>query len=793
MRPVKREAQFFVKIGAEVVLFSRFSIDKRPCRRYYYSMDRSSHSSPVPAPRETIIPFAMAGINMLAASFAAWSLLAPQARLATVLLILLGVPISMALSRRQYNRVLLNVLAMAPLLLLTWWLVKDMPGMQIDWSRPLESIMSNPVPDQLVGLLHILVITAAGRAFLLVTAKDLLQTPIPSISIFLLATIIPASGYHPETDPWTLYCLFLLLATSLGLFSQAQNVHWFPKHTPILVQKQLVLRMTQFMLLAFPFIICIGIGLKSFNMVAMSSRLSGRHGPIFSFMRNGLLRPSAAIALSDSLDMGGANWPSGNQQIMTVKVSQPTSQLWRGTTYDLYEKGRWQHTSSRAGLMPNSNLLPGHPALDPGISAAMITGMLSKNPPASALLSQTFTINAATLGNATPIYGAYQILRLETLHSAQIETDGGVSLTHGFLPSEPVSMYTVRSYIKPLPNKFHLREAVPLDAGSQNLYTQMPDGANGDFARRVRARAVEILSAVKMTPASDPYAIVQQLDLYLGQHYLYSLTPSTPRRGTDPILDFLFHQRQGYCVYFSGAMVMLCRSIGIPARMAVGFATGEVDMARSHGDTVLYKVTADQAHAWVEVYLPHYGWFTADPTAGSAQAPSLWGSTWDVLSQTVASIKTSLQQGLAFLRHHHRVHNILLLALLILPAGWWGVHTWRSRRLPALPRHALSAVEATDAVLQAYGHLQRWLQYWGVPRQPGLTALERLPTLRTLDTAMAPSLEELSQLYLIARYSNRPLNDGDARRAWELLQHLRTRYRGARRQIQRRVMELAEN
>jgi hypothetical protein len=77
----------------------------------------------------------------------------------------------------------------------------------------------------------------------------------------------------------------------------------------------------------------------------------------------------------------------------------------------------------------------------------------------------------------------------------------------------------------------------------------------------------------------------------------------------DPLANFLFVRRSGHCEYFASAMTIMLRSIGIPTRYVTGFLPGEFNDVG--GD---YIIRESDAHAWVEVYFPYYGWITFDPT-----------------------------------------------------------------------------------------------------------------------------------------------------------------------------------
>jgi hypothetical protein len=89
----------------------------------------------------------------------------------------------------------------------------------------------------------------------------------------------------------------------------------------------------------------------------------------------------------------------------------------------------------------------------------------------------------------------------------------------------------------------------------------------------------------------------------------YSLDVPSPPPGREIVSWFLGDLRRGYCDYFATAMVVLARAEGIPARLAVGYATGDYD---AEADT--YVVTELNAHSWPELYFPGRGWVAFEPT-----------------------------------------------------------------------------------------------------------------------------------------------------------------------------------
>lgn len=147
---------------------------------------------------------------------------------------------------------------------------------------------------------------------------------------------------------------------------------------------------------------------------------------------------------------------------------------------------------------------------------------------------------------------------------------------------------------------WELGEALPpeLPAGDLAYYTDY----GGDeeilaFAREVAGEAVAT------------YDKVMAIQMYLMDNYFYSLKPGVASDGNQ-LNHFLFRSKKGYCSYFAFAMTLMCRSLDIPARVAVGFFVDP-----SLGVMNLYPIRADMAHAWVEVYFEDYGWISFDPTS----------------------------------------------------------------------------------------------------------------------------------------------------------------------------------
>lgn len=117
------------------------------------------------------------------------------------------------------------------------------------------------------------------------------------------------------------------------------------------------------------------------------------------------------------------------------------------------------------------------------------------------------------------------------------------------------------------------------------------------------------LAASLGNDSDKPYIKAKTIQNYLRQ-YEYTLDLPAPPTDQDIVDYFLFELQRGYCDYYASAMVMLARASGLPARMAVGYATGDYDYTRQE-----FVITEANAHAWPEIYIAPFGWIPFEPTA----------------------------------------------------------------------------------------------------------------------------------------------------------------------------------
>jgi len=205
------------------------------------------------------------------------------------------------------------------------------------------------------------------------------------------------------------------------------------------------------------------------------------------------------------------------------------------------------------------------------------------------------------------------------------------------------------------------------DTNFVNRYTQLPERGtmenpdDGFDFRRIRAKAYEVTAGLDTV-----YDKVHALEQYIKTQYRYSLNPpSAVPLEKDAVDYFMFdwEQRRGHCEYFSSSMAVLCRSIGIPARVVTGYTTGNYNLLRNR-----YIVQERHAHAWVEVFWPDVGWVEFDPT------PQIW---YRGIGERAAG---------GWLLFHNAVENLYVYD----PKGYF-----RDRIIPAIQRVTYRAYAST--------------------------------------------------------------------------------------------------
>lgn len=272
----------------------------------------------------------------------------------------------------------------------------------------------------------------------------------------------------------------------------------------------------------------------------------------------------------------------GDQVVMRVRAQRPT--YWIGETFDRWNGQSWISTGRHL-----VDIDTGSPFTVPDQPDQPVTG--------SADL-QTFYMAQ---------YGPNLVFHAPDAHQVWFPSSHVYAGSDGTVVSPlamgPGTVYTVESEVAqatPAELEASALTSGTLPAAARRQYTQLPalDPRVSALARRVTAGAM------------TTYDKVEALIRWIGAHTRYStdIPPLAP--GQDAVTAFLFGDRIGFCEQISTALAVMLRSLGIPAREAVGYVPGPYDPI-----TDLYEVQAKDAHSWVQVWFPGYGWQSFDPTA----------------------------------------------------------------------------------------------------------------------------------------------------------------------------------
>ena len=143
--------------------------------------------------------------------------------------------------------------------------------------------------------------------------------------------------------------------------------------------------------------------------------------------------------------------------------------------------------------------------------------------------------------------------------------------------------------------------------------------------------------------AKSPYAAAVALERWFrtGGGFVYDEHPPQPPPGVPALADFVANTRRGYCQHFAGAMALMLRYLGVPARVAVGFTSGRYDQ-RKHE----WVVSDRDAHAWVEVWFRGWGWLPFDPTPGKGGAAAGYSASSPSFDVAAAALVLAGKSGL---------------------------------------------------------------------------------------------------------------------------------------------------
>ncbi|NOX20164.1 MAG: DUF3488 domain-containing transglutaminase family protein [Nitrospirae bacterium] len=444
----------------------------------------------------------------------------------------------------------------------------------------------------------------------------------------------------------------------------------------------------------------------------LSPRLQGSlwGKPLSKGMRSGF---------RENIKLGGlGNIKLDPSVVMRVSISPrpKDTPYWRGITYDIYKNGQW------LSLLNKKNTLYG------------INGKFDiSTPPDKKIFKQDIILEPL---DTDVIFSLRFPVRLE-VETRRIRVDQNMTI---YIPEKKNKRihYVVYSINTPL----------KVIKGSEQYYLNIPQGMK---------RTIEL--ARKITRGlKDKQMKAQAIKNYLIKNYTYTLNVKDPE-GVNPIENFLFNTKKGYCEHYASAMVMLLRAVGIPARVVSGYLGGEYNKYGGY-----YIVRQKDAHTWVEASIDG-NWVRFDPTpSGPEGSPTLVMLYLDYLKlkweryvvqfsrydQLRIFRALSMPLSLKWLKQM-KVKAALLVGLIVSIFIISMVYLFKSRR-------TRSYAEPTRLYLDI---LKR------TSIKGNLTPLEAYNSFRSDDVEIKKAFLEFIELYQLLRFSTKK-DEGVIRRLREL-------------------------
>lgn len=335
---------------------------------------------------------------------------------------------------------------------------------------------------------------------------------------------------------------------------------------------------------------------------------------------------------------GALTWPERKTTVLTIEAP-PISRYWRATTLDVFNGDYW--LESTLEVQPD-------PLFDP----LMPRAGRDENQQLRARVKVEALEDNRLIGASVPV--RYE---LDDEDEFVLYQSTGTAYVPQGVPRG--STYTSWSYApRPAPRALALSKPIYPTSLDRYLVVQRRTFTppSPHFGAPDRREKMERIFAVNPSLASyrplyeralaiagdapSPYAAVVELETSFrdGQNYVYDQNPTT-RGNMPPLVEFVTRTHRGYCQHFAGAMALMLRYLGIPARVGAGFTSGSYDQ-----DKQRWKVTDHDAHTWVEVWFRGFGWLPFDPTPGRGDLDGAYSAA--SVGFSAAAVSAAIAAGL---------------------------------------------------------------------------------------------------------------------------------------------------
>jgi transglutaminase-like putative cysteine protease len=474
-------------------------------------------------------------------------------------------------------------------------------------------------------------------------------------------------------------------------------------------------------------------------------------------------RPDRMVGFSDRVDLGGVGKLRSDPTI-ALRVEYPelpknppprVALYLRGTAFDRYDGSTWSRTiSRRVPVELNGQTLPLTRYPDPERDQRMTIDLEPIDPtvlfiPRGAVALRVLPRGAALADSTPAVYagpeGELKYLSLDDSGIRYRVYLGGTDRVNGS----------------------------PLSLSDRDRYLALPPKLTARTARLAREWAGD---------SADPLQQARSVERHLRTEFRYDVD-SPSGAAANPLDHFLFESRRGHCEFYSTAMAILLRIVGVPTRAVTGFYGGTYNRFGGY-----YAVRQGDAHSWVEAHIAGRGWVRFDPTPPTNAAPQTQVTGWlalvrDVVEATAQRyrrhvISYDLHQQLRLLGTAQRFYDRLSwrsgrpggfgsprrLALILAGLALMGTGAWwlfRERRGIRSGRRTTSEPEHVTQreIVRLYGTLEAALRVCGIPRHPGTPPYAHAQALADIGHPLGPEALRLTELYLEVRFGGGELSE----------------------------------
>ncbi|MEX2461801.1 MAG: transglutaminase domain-containing protein [Paenibacillaceae bacterium] len=465
---------------------------------------------------------------------------------------------------------------------------------------------------------------------------------------------------------------------------------------------------------------------------------------------------------------------------LVMKIDSSKRSYWRGETLSVYTGAGWKENTG--DYIVHGSLSDDPLPHDPRIDISKLK---------TVDVQQTVTFENNT--KYPVLFGAYSISNIVSING---EKPSPNMLNWVSKENELRWKVVKRADSIAFPETYTLVSKVPvIDVKGLEAITAPPGNLAElseylELPKSLPSRVIELANTITAT-ATTQYDKVKAIEDYLRITYPYTNRPNLKLGTSKDFVDrFLFEIKEGYCDYFSTAMAVLTRSIGVPTRWVKGYTAGSStqDEVRQRGylsDGLLtdfdgadvFSVRNSNAHSWVEVYFEGYGWLPFEATSGyviprvlpeNEKAP-----VPDVEATPALAAETSNKQTLGLRDIVLAFGGLVIVLGLTYMLLRTRIKKWYRRFSIVQLRKQRKANNSNDQVVHEFSRLLRFLRRKGISTEEYETAREMFIRLSDRKGWLKKEFETILSLFEKAKYSGKSVTPDELKQATMIFKRLR--------------------